>query len=99
MKKTIIILALIGFLVFGGLCIKNVIAYSARVESLKFDKDPKKANDLKVVEFKDTTMTNSEINHADLKVSTSSVSELSVASQGCSDKDKAGCCSSSPDKK
>jgi hypothetical protein len=99
MKKLVVILAIISFVAFGGSGIQNVIASSTRVEMLKFDKDPKKANDKKVAETKDTKANETKAAVSDSKVSTSSSSEKSAAAKECGNKDKAGCCSSSPDKK
>jgi hypothetical protein len=99
MKKTVIILAVLGFVTFSSLCIKNVVAYTTRVEMVNFDKDPKKDNDKKVTESKIITTREIKADSSDTRVIASSSSDKTAASAGCSDKDKAGCCSSSPDKK
>jgi hypothetical protein len=99
MKKVVVILAIFSFVGFGALGIQNVTAFPSRVEIVKFDKDPKKAGDKKTAVPKDTKATGTKAISADSKVSTSSGSEKSATSKGCTDKDKAGCCSSSPDKK
>jgi hypothetical protein len=83
MQKTVIVLAFMGFVLFGGLFIENVIAYSAQVEAVKIDKDPKKANDKEVADINDTTTTNVKIIDADTKITTSSNSDKSYASQEC----------------
>jgi hypothetical protein len=99
MKKLVVLVAIFSFVGFGALGIQNVAAFPARVEIVKFDKNPKKANDKKTVGSKDTKATETKAISADSKVSTSSSSEKSATSKECADKDKAGCCSSSPDKK
>ena len=81
MQKTVIVLAIIGFVLFSGLFIENVIAYSTQVETVKFDKDPKKANDKEVADINDTTTTNLKIVNADTIITTSSNSDKSYASQ------------------
>jgi hypothetical protein len=99
MKKTVIILALIGFVTFSSLCIKNVVAYTTRVEMVNFDKDPKKGNDKKVTESKNNTTREIKADSTYTRIIASSSSDKSAASTECGDKDKAGCCSSSPGKK
>ena len=99
MKKLVLILALIGFVAFGALSIQNIIASSTQVEMVKFDKDPKKANDKKAAESKDTKTAEVKSASTDANATTPACSDKSSTSKGCCEKDKAGCCSSSPDKK
>jgi hypothetical protein len=99
MKKLVLFLAIIGFVAFGALSIQNVIASSTKVELVKFDKDPKKASDKKVAESKDTKTTEVKSENIDANAAPSTCSDKSATSKGCCDKDKAGCCPSSPDKK
>jgi hypothetical protein len=99
MKKVVVMLAIFSFIGFGALGIQNVTAFPSRVEMVKFDKDPKKAGDKKAAVPKDTKASENKAVSADSKVSASSGSEKSANSKDCTDKDKAGCCSSCPDKK
>jgi hypothetical protein len=99
MKKLVLILALIGFVAFGALSIQNVIASSTRVEMARFDKDPKKASDKKAAQSKDTKTTEVKSSSTDANATPSTCSDKSATSKGCCDKDKAGCCSSGPEKK
>jgi hypothetical protein len=97
MKKMALILSLTAFVAFGALSIQNVIASGTNVEMVRFDKDPKKASDKKAAKDNKTTEVKSENN--DTKAAPATCSDKSGTSKGCCDKDKAGCCSSSPDKK
>jgi|WetSurMetagenome_2_1015567.scaffolds.fasta_scaffold1422429_1 hypothetical protein len=99
MKKFVLIIALIGFVSFGALSIQNVVASSSQVEMARFDKDPKKTSDKKAAESKNTKTTEVKSENADAKSTTSTCSDKSATSKGCCDKDKAGCCSSGPEKK
>jgi hypothetical protein len=98
MKKLVLFLAIIGFIAFGALSIQNLMASSSQVEMVRFDKDPKKANDKKVAESKDTK-TETKSGNKDEKACPSTCSDKSATSKSCSEKEKADCCASSPDKK
>jgi hypothetical protein len=99
MKKLVVILVMVGFMAFGALGIQNVVASPAQVEMVKFDKDPKKANDKKVTESKNSKTTDTKAATTVTNASSSSSSDKSASSKGCSDKDRSGCCSSGPGKK
>jgi len=98
MKKLVLFLAIIGFVAFGALSIQNLMASTNQVEMVKFDKDPKKANDKKVSDSKDAK-TEAKSTAKDVKANPSSCSDKPASSNSCSDKEKAGCCTASPDKK
>lgn len=98
MKKLVLFLAIIGFVAFGALSIQNLMASSSQVEMVKFDKDPKKANDKKVTDSKDAK-TEATSATSEEKASTNDCSDKSASAKSCSDMEKAGCCASSPDKK
>jgi hypothetical protein len=96
MKKLILSLAIMGFVVFGALQIQNIMAASTSIELVNFDKDPKKDGDKKASETKDAK--------ADAKSSESCAKESSscsgkTASAACCDKSKESCASACPDKK
>ena len=98
MKKLVLFLAIIGFVVFGTLSVQNLIASSSQVEMVKLDKDPKKADDKKVTDSKDAK-TEAKSNAADEKANSPACSDEPASSKSCSYKEKAGCCTASPDKK
>ena len=98
MKKLVLFLAIIGFVAFGALSVQNLVASSTQVEMVKFDKDPKKANDKKVAESKDAK-TEAKSTTTDETASPSTSSDKSASSKSSCEKDK-GCCSHScPEKK
>jgi hypothetical protein len=99
MKKLVLIISLTAFVAFGALSIQNVIASPTQVEMARFDKDPKKTNDKKAAETKDSKTSEVKSENSDAKAAPAACSDKSASSKGCCDKDKAGCCSSSPDKK
>ena len=47
MKKLILALAIFGFVLFGVFAVQNVVAATAEVEIVNFDKDPEKDKDSK----------------------------------------------------
>jgi hypothetical protein len=102
MKKLILSLAFFGFVAFGVVSVQNLMAASSQVEIVNFDKDPKKDGEKKVADTKEVkaeTKTETKTSGDCAKSCSSSCSDKSASSKSCCDKDKAACCSSSPDKK
>ena len=99
MKKLVLSLAILGFVAFGALSVQNLIASSSQIEMVNFDKDPKKDGDKKTAETKEVKATEAKTTEADAKACPSTCSDKSASSKSCCDKDKAGCCTTSPDKK
>jgi FtsZ-interacting cell division protein ZipA len=99
MKKLVLTLAIIGFIAFGALSIQNIVASSSQVEMVKFDKDPKKANDKKTADSKDSKTDTKAANTTDEKTATPSSTEKSASPKSCCSGEKEGCAHSCPDKK
>ena len=97
MKKLVLSLAIFGFVTFGAFGVQHLLASTTQVEMVNFDKDPKKEDNKKAAETKESK--------ADAKSSGSCEKSCAStcgdksASADCAGKDKAACCSSSPDKK
>ena len=98
MKKLILSLAFFGFVAFGVVGVQDLMASTAQVEIVNLDKDPKKDGDKKVADTKEVKA-DAKSSGDCAKSCASSCSDKSASSKSCSDKDKAACCSSSPDKK
>jgi len=104
MKKLVLSLAILGFVAFGTLSVQDLFASSSQVEMVNFDKDPKKDGGKKTAETKavkttDAKSTEVKAAGADAKACPSTCSDKSASTKSCCDKEKAGCCTSSPDKK
>ncbi len=99
MKKLVLSLAIIGFVAFGALSVQNIIAATAQVEIVNFDKDPKKDDTKKAADAKDVkadTKTTEAGSKSCASSCASSCADKSASSKACCDKDKASC---TPDKK
>jgi hypothetical protein len=97
MKKLILSLAIMGFVVFGALQIQNIMAASTSIELVNFDKDPKKDGDKKAADAKDAKADakSGEVSAKDCSSSCSG----KTASASCCDKSKESCATACPDKK
>ena len=98
MKKLVLSLAILGFVTFGVINIQNVIASSSQTEMVNFDKDPKKDDNKKAADTKEVKAETKTTESCEKSCATS-CSDKSASAKACGDKEKAGCCSSTPDKK
>jgi len=98
MKKLVLSLAILGFVAFGVISIQNVVASSVQTEMVNFDKDPKKEDTKKAADTKEVKSETKKSGSCE-KSCASSCSDKSATAKACCDKEKAGCCASSPDKK
>jgi hypothetical protein len=98
MKKLVLSLAIIGFIAFGALSVQHLIASSTQVEMVNFDKDPKKEDTKKAADTKEVKA-ESRAKESCAKSCSSSCSDKSASSKSCCGSEKAGCCSSTPEKK
>jgi len=98
MKKLVLSLAILGFITFGAMGVQNLIASSTQVEMVNFDKDPKKDGDKKVAESKEVKA-EAKTTEADAKACPSTCSDKSASAKSCCGAEKAGCSTSTPDKK
>jgi hypothetical protein len=95
MKKLVLSLAILGFVTFGALSVQNLMASVSQVETVNFDKDPKKDDNKKTADTKEAkTETKSSSSCA------SACGDKSESAKSCCGSDKSSTSEApSPDKK
>jgi hypothetical protein len=98
MKKLVLSLVIVGFVAFGAIGIKNIMASATQTEMANFDKDPKKGSEKKTTETKEVKA-EAKTAEGTEKSCASSCTEKSASDKSCCAGEKSECSKSCPDKK